>query len=271
MSRFQVPDDKVPWNVEWAEYEPPSYSLHVNQPWADTDLSAAGFRPRWNALDGQVDRRSHQGPYQVKGGVPLNPRGRTGLGGRGRLGRWGPNHAADPIVTRWKRDSDGKIARHAATQLPVLQFVAISRKDSGEWAIPGGMVDPGELVTSTLRREFCEEALDSLALSSERKNELEKSLQAFFSKGTEVYKGYVDDPRNTDNSWMETVACNFHDEEGCGAGRLALRAGDDAAAVRWTDIEACLPLYASHADLVQRVARLHGAHWDNSEHASCQP
>lgn len=29
-----------------------------------------------------------------------NPRGRTGLSGRGLLGRWGPNHAADPIVTR---------------------------------------------------------------------------------------------------------------------------------------------------------------------------
>ena len=30
-----------------------------------------------------------------------NPVGRTGLRGRGELGRWGPNHAADPIVTRY--------------------------------------------------------------------------------------------------------------------------------------------------------------------------
>ena len=29
-----------------------------------------------------------------------NPIGRTGMTGRGLLGRWGPNHAADPIVTR---------------------------------------------------------------------------------------------------------------------------------------------------------------------------
>lgn len=28
-----------------------------------------------------------------------------------------------------------------------------------------------------------------------------------------VYRGYVDDPRNTDNAWMETVAQNFHEEE----------------------------------------------------------
>ena len=30
-----------------------------------------------------------------------NPVGRTGVCGRGRLARWGPNHAADPIVTRY--------------------------------------------------------------------------------------------------------------------------------------------------------------------------
>lgn len=30
----------------------------------------------------------------------------------------------------------------------------------------------------------------------------------------QIYSGYVDDPRNTDNAWMETVAQNFHDEAG---------------------------------------------------------
>ena len=30
--------------------------------------------------------------------------------------------------------------------LQVLEFVAIQRKDTGAWAIPGGMVDPGEKV-----------------------------------------------------------------------------------------------------------------------------
>jgi len=32
--------------------------------------------------------------------VRRNPVGRTGIQGRGWLGRWGPNHAADSIVTR---------------------------------------------------------------------------------------------------------------------------------------------------------------------------
>lgn len=32
--------------------------------------------------------------------------GRTGMSGRGLLGRFGPNHAADPIVTRYLRIED---------------------------------------------------------------------------------------------------------------------------------------------------------------------
>lgn len=41
----------------------------------------------------------------------------------------------------------------------------------------------------------------------------------------QVYRGYVDDPRNTDNAWMETVAINFHDELGTGLARFPLVAG----------------------------------------------
>lgn len=28
----------------------------------------------------------------------------------------------------------------------------------------------------------------------------------------QVYKGYVDDPRNTDNAWIETTALSLHFE-----------------------------------------------------------
>ena len=31
-------------------------------------------------------------------------------------------------------------------------------------------------------------------------------------KQLQIYKGYLDDQRNTDNAWVETVAMNFHDE-----------------------------------------------------------
>jgi ADP-ribose pyrophosphatase len=43
------------------------------------------------------------GQYEIVNKLPQNPIGRTGIIGRGLLGRWGPNHAADPVVTCWKR------------------------------------------------------------------------------------------------------------------------------------------------------------------------
>ena len=42
----------------------------------------------------------------------------------------------------------------------------------------------------------------------------------------QVYSGYVDDARNTDNAWMEAVIYNFHDETGEYVGRLQLHAGN---------------------------------------------
>lgn len=57
--------------------------------------------------------------YQLdENGRPLNPMGRTGLRGRGTLGKWGPNHAADAIVSRMVNGT--------------LQFVGISRSDNGK-------------------------------------------------------------------------------------------------------------------------------------------
>lgn len=67
------------------------------------------FKPNWNSIDGKISRISHTGAYQIVEGYPRNPVGRTGISGRGVLGRWGPNHAADPVVTRWKRLEDGNI------------------------------------------------------------------------------------------------------------------------------------------------------------------
>ena len=66
----------------------------------------------------------------------------------------------------------------------------------------------------TVKREFMEEALDSTGANKDNVEELREMIGGFFDSGEEVYSGYVDDPRNTDNSWMETVAFNFHDETG---------------------------------------------------------
>ncbi|XP_036336332.1 ADP-ribose pyrophosphatase, mitochondrial [Rhagoletis pomonella] len=255
VKRFIVPDEFVYWSVDYSKYTPPIYTApHINgQPWADADIGCADFQVKWNELDGAVNRISFNGIYKIENGYPINPIGRTGLRGRGLLGRWGPNHAADPVVTRWKRDADGNVIRNSETKKSILQMVAIQRHDNKMWAIPGGMVDPGEKVSVTLKREFMEEALDSF--------DNQKMIEEFFAKGVEIYKGYVDDFRNTDNAWIETVAYNFHDEDGTQVGKLMLSAGDDAANVKWLDTDSSIQLHANHVDIVKQVIERLNAHW----------
>lgn len=135
-------------------------------------------------------------------------------------------------------------------------MVAIQRKDNGMLAIPGGMVDAGEKIGSTLKREFIEETLNNATES-----EVEQVLRLFDENCTEVYTGYVDDPRNTDNAWMETKACNFHDSTGQVLDAVKFEAGDDAQSVRWLDVSGELQLYASHKDIVKQVADKLDAFW----------
>ncbi|KAB1270834.1 ADP-ribose pyrophosphatase; mitochondrial [Camelus dromedarius] len=178
--------------------------------------------------------------------------------------------AADPILTRWKNDGKGNKVIHPVSGRNILQFVAIKRKDCGEWAIPGGMVDPGEKISSTLKREFGEEAMNSLQKSRTEAQELEKQLHKLFSQEHfVVYKGYVDDPRNTDDAWMETEVVNYHEETGEVMAHLPLEAGDDAKKVRWVDINDKIKLYASHSQFIQLVAEKRGAHWREDVSPDC--
>ncbi|KAK7601392.1 hypothetical protein V9T40_008833 [Parthenolecanium corni] len=259
VQRLYVPDDKVKWEIEWPMYDPPAYTSQsvIGKEWADPDLIDEHFQPQWNSVDGCINRTSYTAVYSIDiDSGPVNPIGRTGLKGRGLLGKWGPNHAADPIVTRWKQGGSHKLSKK-----PILQFVAIKRRDGGEWAIPGGMVDCGEAVTESLKREFMEETLNIMNKSEDEKVELEQLLKRFFSHGDTVYRGYVDDPRNTDNAWMETTAVHFHDEDNESVGALPLEAGDDAVGVRWMDIDESLNLYASHTSFIKTVVDKMKAHW----------
>lgn len=60
------------------------------------------------------------------------------------------------------------------------------------------MVDPGEDVCQTIKREFREEAM--------RDGVDQHNIDQLFSNGHKLYQWYMDDPRNTDNAWIETVA-----------------------------------------------------------------
>lgn len=225
---FSYPD-RHPVNIgtSWREvdrqkYQPPyfvSKQVLENPVWADFEDHKKVKRNIFLSYEGLIQADFF--------GRPLNPRGPTGIEGRGVLGGWGANFAADPIVTRI--NSQG-----------FLELIVIKRKDCGMWALPGGMVDKGERVTATLRRELGEEA----------------SAYLDFEKASLIYQGYVDDPRNTDNAWMETDAYHLHltNEEASG---VLLKANDDAKEAKWMtcNSDAINNLYANHPYLVRQTIK----------------
>lgn len=99
VQRFPVPDEYVSWSVEYKNYLPIFYESQclTGKEWADSDDTH--FLPTFNDIDGLINRKSHVGKYEVFDKMPRNIFGRTGIIGRGLLGRFGVNHAADPIVS----------------------------------------------------------------------------------------------------------------------------------------------------------------------------
>lgn len=179
-------------------------------------------------------------------GHPMNPVGRTGMAGRGVLGNWGPNHAADPLVCRINPDNNR------------LEFALIVRFADKFVALPGGIVEAGQTITEARTREFAEEALgyeDSFAeldeyekkkLINKKTEELKKIFGEFKSEDI-LYQGIVDDFRNTDWAWMvTTVILTF-----LGKFNVKLKAGSDASAVGWYEYNQFHPssnqkYYANH-------------------------
>ena len=114
-SHFKIIKNSIKYHyilqIEFPEYSPVTFTSNevLQRPvWADVDLLSLSLQGRrlepitYNAVDqvNNIDRTSFLGQYEVKDEIPVNPKGRTGLCGRGSLGRWGPNKAVDPVVTR---------------------------------------------------------------------------------------------------------------------------------------------------------------------------
>ena len=168
---------------------------------------------------------------------PRNPRGRTGLRGRGVLPLWGPNHMAEPIVTRYDPQRPQQ-----------LQIMGMYRSDLGSWALPTGHVEAGKLISAVVAATFTNA---ELVIADERVEDL-------FAGGELLYRGIVDDPRNTDEAWVESSVAHFHCIMQVGM-MISLRQVTDANEydLSWLDIDpsAGVAICEGHHEWVDEAAR----------------
>ncbi len=126
----------------------------------------------------------------------------------------GPNYTADSIVIH-----------------PESRQVLLVKRKTGEWALPGGFIDPGEEPLTAAHREVMEET--GAAISGDL---------------TLVFCGLVNDPRNTQTAWIETSAYLFTVPD-----LTAITGRDDAVDAGWHSLDHLPELYASHDEIVTRA------------------
>ncbi|WP_236669998.1 NUDIX domain-containing protein [Streptomyces antimycoticus] len=224
-----VPEERRCWSVSWPGYAPVNITPPELRP-----LALTHHVPGWvidraatpDLVHDWAERKTNAlVPFAVDArGWPLHPHGRTGRTGR-NLGKWAENAAADPIVV-----AGGWV-------------LLITRDDIGVEAIPGGMVDPGEMVPAALRRELREETGVDLA------------DQQPIILGRQV----VNDWRNTDHAWVASTSALYQLPR-----QVTATAGSDAADAGWwpfgslEQLEAAVTaagrtLYAAHRPLLLRA------------------
>ncbi|XP_058248309.1 transient receptor potential cation channel subfamily M member 2 [Hemibagrus wyckioides] len=208
--RFPVPEEKVPWEVNFSIYAPAIYSQENMQ---ESDIST---------LD-----------------IYRNPKGRTGLKGKGALKSLGPNDSIDAVITRKKGLQ--------------LEFLAMWDETAGQWTLPRGPVEPGKLLPERLET----------ALGKDLSEKLKAKIKS--GKHTEVYKGYVDDSRNTDNAWVESTVITVHLDDDW---RLMTSDGEDGAdggeslsssteKLQWQEVNSKAPVYTYQREALRIVAQKH--------------
>jgi ADP-ribose pyrophosphatase len=215
--RQRVPRELAPWTQPCPGYQPPFHEdpTLASSDWADPP-----------SLDWTPP--AVPDPLRDGEGRSLNPGGRTGLAGRGRLGHWGANRAVDAVISR-RNPEDGR-----------LELLVGRRDDTGEPALPGCMWLAAEQEAAALAR--CLQLKAGIALP--------------VAAGLRVYAGPVEDYRNTDHAWMESSAWSWH-LTGKRARGLCFRGGGGLTELGWRRLgpELVRSLFAGHAELVRRALR----------------
>lgn len=269
VNRYIVTDNNISWDIEDTEYSKNVTSFtnqfvhdhsinfcnthYTKDAWADPEINMINVicPESWSKFN-QHNRTSYTGQYKIDYtfpfkskvyGAPLYPGGRTGICGRGALGKWGPNTAADPIITRINKTTNQ------------IEMIMITRSDVEQLAIPGGMVDPYEKAKTTALREIFEESFNKdITNLNEGDNKLQNLAVLFNNNAKLIYKGCVDDPRNTDNAWIETLVYHYHieNDELADIIESKLHAGSDAKAgsAKFVCIEPIPEMYSNHAYFV---------------------
>jgi ADP-ribose pyrophosphatase len=182
-ARYRISIDQTSWKMPCDDYSPPYY-VHTVVIENDIEKKSDGW-----AHPEDVKMITNKKDFGVDvnfddNGRPLNPRGRTGIVGRGALGRWGTNPYLILIITRINQETN---------ELEIL----LLNDENGNLSLLEKFVKYGKPIKDTYRLM------------------LEKILPKFTNSISEkpISSGYLYDMRQTDNAWLFANAYSIHISE----------------------------------------------------------
>ncbi|KRY76766.1 ADP-ribose pyrophosphatase, mitochondrial, partial [Trichinella pseudospiralis] len=222
MRRVHISQTQWKWENNLFAYAPPDFSAEFEDsiPHDGFDPSEDKSSAKFNKMDQSVERRSMNGHYKVKDGRPLCPIGRTGIQGRGKLPRWGPNFVLAVIVD----SGEGHL-------LDILSTTTAE----GSFSIPTFFIDD-------YSKEGIEAKLEEVIIASKPTNGFSKgqirSLIGTAMKNALIIKqGFTPDSRNTDNAWIETIAVQISDPKQQHLGKLKFQSQAKQSTVEWRTVD----------------------------------
>ncbi|KHJ42257.1 hypothetical protein D918_07596 [Trichuris suis] len=222
IERTYVPQDLHKWKFILPGYDPPFYSKKCASP-QHCDPEYLNGSILFNKETDGVDRRSTVKKYRLGvDGYPLNPKGRTGIRGRGNLPRYGPNHQIIAIFTR------------GSAPVEYLASVDYQNNSMAYLGMLTELVDDpsGQKAPPTLLKKFRKYLLKSYSQAA-----VEDLIQTAFSTCLTHYKGFVVDERNTDNAWVESTIYEFVDRKVTNFGLVEMDGSNNELQLNWTELE----------------------------------
>ncbi len=181
--RQRISIDESLWVMDCEHYDP---TYHVDPTVLANDRAAreGGWADPEATTEIADSLLARPARFRDDSGRPLNPRGRTGIAGRGSLGLWGPNLSVAGVAVRTSAVTGD------------LEVLLGAQEDNARLELPKGFILPDEDPGEGLCRIMA----------------LETGWRPRHA-GEVLTEGYVYDARQTDHAWVEQRAYLIPSEE----------------------------------------------------------
>jgi ADP-ribose pyrophosphatase len=171
--RQRISIDEALWIMDCDSYDPP-YHVDESVLRNDRTVTEGGWADPENIDSIREALAAREARFRDEEGRPLNPRGRTGIAGRGLLGMWGANLSVAAVMIR------------TSTVTGDLEVLLGEIEETSRLELPKGFLVPDEDIDEGLLRVI------------ESETGWRPTLAARF-----LSEGYTFDPRQTDHAWVE--------------------------------------------------------------------